>query len=105
MRKHLRLILFAGFAGLLLFSAMLTAGIGQPGTIKEIVKGVWFREGELLDKGHCNNVIIEMKDYLIVVDANFIVAYCSTTTRVGCRTSCCALPAAWASDPPSSIKS
>ncbi len=61
----------AAFAGLLLFSAMLTAGIGQPGTVKEIVKGVWFREGELLDKGHCNNVIIEMKDYLIVVDANF----------------------------------
>jgi cyclase len=71
MRKHLRLVLLAAFAGLLLFSALLTAGIGQPGTVKEIVKGVWFREGELLDKGHCNNVIIEMKDYLIVVDANF----------------------------------
>ena len=71
MRKHLRLVLIAAFAGLLVCSAMLTAGIGQPGTVKEIVKGVWFREGELLDKGHCNNVIIEMKEYLIVVDANF----------------------------------
>ena len=31
---------------------------------------MWFREGDL-DLGHCNNIIIEMKDYLIVVDANF----------------------------------
>ena len=71
MKKHLRLLLIGGFAGLLLFSALLTAGIGQPGTVKQIAQGVWFREGELMDKGHCNNVIIEMKDYLIVVDANF----------------------------------
>ena len=42
-----------------------------PGNVKRIAPGVWFREGELLDKGHCNNVWIEMKDYLIVVDANF----------------------------------
>jgi cyclase len=43
----------------------------QPGTIKEIASGVWFREGEIKEQGHCNNIIIEMKDYLIVVDANF----------------------------------
>ncbi|MGH9674681.1 MAG: MBL fold metallo-hydrolase [Bryobacteraceae bacterium] len=43
----------------------------QPSTVKQIVPGVWFREGELLDQGHCNNVIIEMQDSLIVVDANF----------------------------------
>ena len=42
-----------------------------PGNVKLIVPGVWFREGELADKGHCNNIWIEMKDYLIVVDANF----------------------------------
>ncbi|MCW5977226.1 MAG: MBL fold metallo-hydrolase [Bryobacteraceae bacterium] len=43
----------------------------QPGTLKEIAPGVWFREGEIEDQGHCNNVIIEMKDYLVVIDANF----------------------------------
>lgn len=43
----------------------------QPGTVKQIVPGVWFREGDLQNLGHCNNIIIEMKDYLIVVDANF----------------------------------
>jgi glyoxylase-like metal-dependent hydrolase (beta-lactamase superfamily II) len=42
----------------------------QPGTVKEIVPGVWFREGER-DIAQSNNVIIEMKDYLIVVDANY----------------------------------
>ena len=43
----------------------------QAGTVKEIVPGVWFREGDIKNFGHCNNVIIEMKDYLIVIDANF----------------------------------
>jgi glyoxylase-like metal-dependent hydrolase (beta-lactamase superfamily II) len=32
---------------------------------------VWFREGDLQNLGHCNNIYIEMKDYLIVVDANY----------------------------------
>ena len=47
------------------------AGDAQPGTVRQIVPGVWFREGDIDKLGHCNNVIIEMKDYLIVVDANF----------------------------------
>ena len=43
----------------------------QPGSVKEITSGVWFREGEIQSQGHCNNIIIEMKDYLIIIDANF----------------------------------
>jgi cyclase len=43
----------------------------KPETVTKIVDGVWFREGDLKNLGHCNNIIIEMKDYLIVVDANF----------------------------------
>jgi len=35
-----------------------------------VAPGVWFREGDH-DQGHCNNTIIEMKDYLVVVDANY----------------------------------
>jgi glyoxylase-like metal-dependent hydrolase (beta-lactamase superfamily II) len=35
-----------------------------------VTQGVWFREGDM-DQGHCNQIIIEMKDYLIVVDANY----------------------------------
>jgi glyoxylase-like metal-dependent hydrolase (beta-lactamase superfamily II) len=48
-----------------------TRSEAQPNSLKEIVKGVWFREGDLKGQGHCNNIIIEMKDYLIVIDANF----------------------------------
>jgi glyoxylase-like metal-dependent hydrolase (beta-lactamase superfamily II) len=57
---------------LLAFCALLvTQSEAQPDTIKEISPGVWFREGDLKGKGHCNNIIIEMSDYLIVVDANY----------------------------------
>lgn len=59
---------FAALASLALF---VTGTDAQPGTVKQIVPGVWFREGDLEHAGHCNNIIIEMKDYLIVVDANF----------------------------------
>src|SRR5689334_13711314 len=42
------------------------------GTIEEIAQGVWFREGDARGgTGISNNIIIEMKDYLIVVDANY----------------------------------
>jgi cyclase len=40
-------------------------------TLQAVVPGVWFRQGDPEHFGHCNNVVIEMKDYLIVVDANF----------------------------------
>ncbi len=62
----------AVFFGLLGAAALwVSRSEAQPGTVKQIVPGVWFREGELKEMGHSNNVIIEMKDYLIVVDANF----------------------------------
>jgi glyoxylase-like metal-dependent hydrolase (beta-lactamase superfamily II) len=47
----------------------------QEGTLRQIVPGVWFREGETRPNTRvvlcCNSVVIEMKDSLIVVDANF----------------------------------
>ena len=63
-----RLASLAAFSGLLGCAFFVTAQID---TIKEVSKGVWFREGDLKGHGHCNNVVIEMKDYLVVVDANF----------------------------------
>jgi len=59
---------FALLAGTAFF---VTRSGAQPGTVKLIAPGVWFREGDLQGMGHCNNIIIEMKDYMIVVDANF----------------------------------
>lgn len=69
MRK--RAVLIGGFAAMLTLGFLITSGEAQPNTIKQIVPGVWFREGDIKNQGHCNNAVIEMKDYLIVVDANF----------------------------------
>ena len=40
-------------------------------TLEMILPGVWFWQGDLDQFGHCNNIVVEMKDYLIVVDANY----------------------------------
>src|SRR4051812_35080166 len=69
--KISRLAVGAGFGALLCAGFLITRGDAQEGTLKQIVPGVWFREGEIDSMGHCNNVLIEMRDYLIVVDANF----------------------------------
>ncbi len=39
-------------------------------TLKLVKDGIWFRMGER-DQGHCNNVVIDIGDGLLVVDANF----------------------------------
>jgi cyclase len=58
------------FGALLLVAFFATEGGAQPNSVKKIAAGVWFREGDM-KLGHSNNTIIEMKDYLIVIDANF----------------------------------
>src|SRR5580692_6275126 len=62
------LSIFAALASVAFFASNSGA---TPGTVQKITDGVWFREGDLKNLGHCNNIIIEMKDYLVVVDANF----------------------------------
>lgn len=73
-RKRSQGLLLAGLVALL-GSLWMTTSCDEmtaiPGGVKQIASGVWFREGELADKGHCNNIWIEMKEYVIVVDANF----------------------------------
>jgi glyoxylase-like metal-dependent hydrolase (beta-lactamase superfamily II) len=69
--KSTRLIPMSGFLAALSLGFLLTRGDAQPNTVKQIAPGVWFREGDIQNEGHCNNVIIEMKDHLIIVDANF----------------------------------
>ncbi len=68
--KSVRAFLLLGFAALGGLALFVTRSDAKPETVRIIVPGVWFREGDM-DLGHCNNIIIEMKDYLIVVDANF----------------------------------
>src|SRR5690349_2370507 len=56
---------------IILLGCMLQSAAAQPGTVKQIARGVWFREGDQKSFGHCNNIIVEMKDFLVVVDANY----------------------------------
>lgn len=58
---------------LLLFSfAWFTSGaLAQVGKVQEIAPGVYFRQGDLEHKGHCNNAWIIFEDYVVVIDANF----------------------------------
>lgn len=68
---HKRLVIlpvFLALSGLALFVSRTDAKLE---TTEQVGPGVWFREGDIKNLGHCNNIIIEMKDYLIVVDANY----------------------------------
>jgi cyclase len=59
------------FVALLLMALIATRSEGKLESIEQVTPGVWFRQGDLDQFGHCNNIVIEMKDYLIVVDANY----------------------------------
>jgi cyclase len=61
------LLCFTGLTGLALFVSRSDANAE---TVRLVAPGVWFREGDM-EQGHSNNVIIEMKEYMIVVDANY----------------------------------
>ncbi len=71
MRHGKRIWVSAPFAALALAALITARSDGKLETIEQIVPGVWFRQGDLDQFGHCNNIVIEMKDYLIVVDANY----------------------------------
>ena len=66
-----RIWLSIPFAALAFMALVATRSEGKLETIEQIIPGVWFRQGDLDQYGHCNNIVIEMKDYLIVVDANY----------------------------------
>jgi len=46
-------------------------GGGQIGQVQELAPGVYFRQGDIEHKGHCNNAWIVLEDYVVVIDANF----------------------------------
>jgi cyclase len=55
---------------LLLLAAPFLSAQTVPLNAEKIAPGVWFLLGDA-SKGYSNNVVIEMHDYLIVVDANY----------------------------------
>jgi cyclase len=44
---------------------------GQVNTVKQLAPDVYFHEGDLRGKGHCNNGWVIFEDYVLVLDANF----------------------------------
>lgn len=62
--SSLPMLLAAG----LLFHAAARAEVGKA---QEVAPGVWFHEGDVGRRGHCNNGWIVFRDYVLVIDANF----------------------------------
>jgi len=60
--------LFLGFAVLGIFPAAARAQVGE---VQEVAPGVYFRQGDIEHKGHCNNGWVIFEDYVVVIDANF----------------------------------
>lgn len=43
----------------------------QPNQVVELAPGVYFRHGDLVGHGHCNNGFVVFKDFVLVIDGNF----------------------------------
>jgi cyclase len=66
--------MFYRFAVLAWTGASLTLATtlnAEVGKAQEPSPGVWFHEGDLARRGHCNNGWVVFKDYVLVIDANF----------------------------------
>jgi glyoxylase-like metal-dependent hydrolase (beta-lactamase superfamily II) len=65
------LLMRPALAAFVLLLGFCVAGLrGQTAPIRLIAPGVWFLLGDA-PKGYSNTAVIEMRDYLIVVDANY----------------------------------
>lgn len=45
--------------------------LGEVNKVETVAPSVYFHEGELAGKGHCNNGFVVFDDYVLVIDANF----------------------------------
>ncbi len=59
----------AGWAAAFLGCA--TAAGAQVGEVRKLAPDVYFHEGDIKGKGHCNNGWVIFEDYVLVIDANF----------------------------------
>ena len=66
-----RLALFAVMTALFVGIVHQRHVESQPDTVKELAPGVFFHEGDIRGKGHCNNGWVIFDDYVLVLDANF----------------------------------
>ena len=56
-----RILLLSTFAGLATMALFVSRSEATPETVQQIGPGIWFREGDLKNLGHCNNIIIEIR--------------------------------------------
>lgn len=47
------------------------SALAEVGKVDEVAPDIYFHEGDLQSKGHCNNGWIVFEDYVLVIDANF----------------------------------
>jgi cyclase len=66
-----RLTLFALAVCALLGLFARERAAGQVNVARELAPGVYFHEGDLHGRGHCNNGWVIFEDYVLVLDANF----------------------------------
>src|SRR6266702_2285169 len=53
------------------FVVCATAARAQVGEVRKLAPDVYFHEGDIKGKGHCNNGWVVFEDYVLVIDANF----------------------------------
>jgi len=70
MMNGMRVALRCGLLLLLGMLAAVSTSSAEPAGVERVVPGVWFLLGDA-SKGYSNTTVIEMRDYLIVVDANY----------------------------------
>jgi len=66
-----RLALYALTASVVVGLLNQGQGASQINTVRELAPGVYFHEGDLRGKGHCNNGWVIFDDFVLVLDANF----------------------------------
>lgn len=58
----------------------------QVNTVKELAPGVFFHEGDINGRGHCNNGWVVFDDYVLVIDANFPSGAQEVITKIKAQT-------------------
>src|SRR5688572_17226412 len=53
------------------FSLLAASASAEVNKVESIAPDVYFHEGDITGKGHCNNGWVVFEDYVLVIDANF----------------------------------
>lgn len=70
-RALLRGVAAAGSVGLTNLAAQTVLDESRVNQVDTLATGVYFHQGDIVRRGHCNNGWIIFKDYVLVIDANF----------------------------------